>query len=381
MLNIGDYDRVVSQIYEAALVPTQWDLALTTMINLFAPREWEVAMVIWERIDPPMGRFIGTAGVHDLARSSYLEYFAGQQDWSRRGHELPIGKVVHSDELIPREEFRETAFCQHFLHPWGFEVALMANLDRDNKDHMGIVCPGPADLDPGDLREAIIRLTPHFQRATRISRRIGEADLRAETATHVLDNSPYCVMALGPRMELLLANAKAQRLLERGDGFQLIDKRIKPDDPATARKLEAMAAGRSEHPSINFSVTGRDGQRFVLQALAVSAEQSGQFAAHASGAALMIIGGQRIDITQTSVQALQSGFGLTGAEARLAAFLLEGSGVRGYAHSRGVSLEAGKYLLKSIYAKTGLSNQTELIALLREAPLGWGQPLPAIGSP
>ena len=28
--------------------------------------------------------------------------------------------------------------------------------------------------------------------------------------------------------------------------------------------------------------------------------------------------------------------------------------------ARGVSVEAGKYLLKSIYAKTGLSNQTEL---------------------
>jgi DNA-binding CsgD family transcriptional regulator len=92
----------------------------------------------------------------------------------------------------------------------------------------------------------------------------------------------------------------------------------------------------------------------------------------------MIVGGQRIDITEASIDALQRGFDLTAAEARLAAFLLEGSGVRGYADARGVSLEAGKYLLKSIYAKTGLSNQTELIALLREAPVGWGKPLPAI---
>jgi hypothetical protein len=43
--------------------------------------------------------------------------------------------------------------------------------------------------------------------------------------------------------------------------------------------------------------------------------------------------------------------------------------------ARGVSINAGKYLLKSIYAKTSLSNQAALVALLREAPLGWGMPI------
>jgi hypothetical protein len=144
MLDLGKYDRVVTQIYEAALEPAQWDIALTSMINLFGPHEWEVAMVLWERIDPPSGRFIGAAGVNDLARSAYLQYFAGKNEWSRLGHEMAIGRVVHSDDLIRRDTFRETAFCQHFLQPWGFEVALIGNLDRDNLDHMGLVCPGPA---------------------------------------------------------------------------------------------------------------------------------------------------------------------------------------------------------------------------------------------
>ena len=215
MLDLAKYDLVVSQIYEAALVPSHWDVALTSLINLFGPREWEVAMVVWERLDPAMGRFIGTAGVHELARDAYLEYFAGRQDWSIRGHELPTGQVVHSDELIAREIFRETPFYKNFLGPWGFEVALIGNLDRHDRDHMGIVCPGPPDLDPGDLREAIVRLTPHFQRAARISRRIGEADLRTAAATDLLDSSPYCVMALGADLELLLANSQAKELLER----------------------------------------------------------------------------------------------------------------------------------------------------------------------
>ncbi|MGL5839563.1 MAG: helix-turn-helix transcriptional regulator [Sphingorhabdus sp.] len=375
MLNLNDYDKVVSQIYEAALVPAYWDVALTSMINLFGPREWETAMVVWERIDPPMGRFIGAAGVHELARPAYLTYFAGQSVWSVRGHDVPVGHVFHTDDLISREELRATSFYQNYLKPWGLEVAIMGSLDRHDKAHMAICCPGPPDLDPGDLFEAVVRLTPHFQRAARISRRIGEADMRAATATDLLDTSPYSVMALDANLQVLLANAKAELLLEIGVGAAPFQRQLTPEDSSVMRQLRAMASGKCDERSVTFTARMCDGSRVLISALAVSREQGGQFASNISGTALMIIGGQRADISDDVIDALQNCFGLTGAEARLAAFLIEGSGVQGYANYRSVSIEASKYLLKSIYAKTGLSDKTELIALLREAPLGWGSPL------
>lgn len=240
---------------------------------------------------------------------------------------------------------------------------------------MAIVCPGPSDIDPGDRLEAVVRLTPHFQRAARISRRIGEADMRAASAASLLDSSPYCVVALDESLRVLLANSKAQDALEVSTGVAPFTALLRPEEPRTVAKLKAMAAGKSTDRSLTFTAALPGGGRVLISALAVSPEQGGQFASKAGGTALMLIGGQRVSISDAAVDTLQQGFGLTGAEARLAAFLVEGSGVRGYAEYRGVSLEAGKYLLKSIYAKTGLSNQTELVALLREAPLGWGPPL------
>ncbi len=377
MLNLSDYDRVVSQIYEAALVPAQWDIALTSMIDRFAPREWHVAFVVWERLEPAAGRFIGSAGVHPLAQDAYLQHFAGRHEWSIRGHRLPLGKVVLSDELIDRNEFKQSQFYKHFLGPWGYELALLGMLDRQGPDHMGIVCPGPPDLDPGQLREAITLLTPHIQRAARISRRIGEADMRAATATDLLNSSPYSVIAVGTGLELLMANRMGQALLNRGGGISLAQGHLKISDPATARELAAMAAGTSNEHSLTFTALSGDGAELLMTALSVSREHGERFASEAGGCALMLVGGQRMGISDEVVAALQQSFDLTAAEARLAGFLIQGSGVRGYSADRGVSLEAGKYLLKGIYAKTGLSNQTELVALLREAPLGWGKPLPA----
>ncbi len=375
MLNISDYDRVVSHIYEAALVPAHWDIALTSLVDLFAPREWHVAFVVWERLDPPAGRFIGSAGVHPLAQEAYLKYFAGRHEWSVRGHEMPLGKVVLSDELIERDSFKETGFYKNFLGPWGYELALLGMLDRQGPDHMGIVCPGPPNVDTSTLCEAITMLTPHIQRAARISRRIGEADMRANTAADLLDTSPYAVIALGPDLEFLMANRRGQALLEHGNALVLQNQRLKITNRETARRLTEMAGGRSREHAITFTANGSDGAEVLMTAIAVAPKHGESFASKAGGAALMLVGGQRIDITDSMIEALQTGFDLTPSEARLASFLIEGSGVRGYAADRGVSQEAGKYLLKGIYAKTGLSNQTELVAMLREAPLGWGEPL------
>lgn len=139
--------------------------------------------------------------------------------------------------------------------------------------------------------------------------------------------------------------------------------------------LAAMARGETSERAFAFTLGDQNGERLVMTALAVEQGQSGQFANRASGASLMIIGGQHITPSEATITALRQSFDLTAAEARLAAHLVEGSGVEGYARARGVSLNAGKYLLKSIYAKTSLSNQAALIAMLREAPLGWGTPL------
>lgn len=375
MISIAHYDHVVSEIYEAALVPTNWDVALTSLINLFAPREWEVALLAWERLDPPMGRFIGAAGLHQRARDTYLAAFAGRHDWTVRGHGLKVGSVVHSDEIIAREGFLQTPFYQHYVGPWGFEVALIGMLDRQKRDHMAICCPGPPDIDPGDLRTAIVRLTPHFQRAVRISRRIGEADLRSATAAAMLDNSPYCVIALGPDLEILLANAAADALLDGSAGISRRQTRLLIDNPKILAELKQLARGELPLRSLTFMLDDPAGGQFMMQALGVDQRQSDHFANRAGGTAVMLVGGQRLLVSENLVISLQQAFDLTAAEARLAAFLIEGSGVDGYARARGVTHNAGKYLLKGLYAKTGLSNQTELIALLREVPLGWGKPL------
>jgi DNA-binding CsgD family transcriptional regulator len=68
------------------------------------------------------------------------------------------------------------------------------------------------------------------------------------------------------------------------------------------------------------------------------------------------------------IDRLAAWFGLTPAEARLAASLSAGAALDGYAARRNVSMNAVRFLLKGIYRKTGVESQAQLVAKLRDLP-------------
>lgn len=371
MVSLSAYDRVIHEIYEAALVPSHWDVALSHLISAFSPRGWEVAFLIWERHSPAAGRFLGAAGVVPMARDIYLARFAGANEWSQGARKMRVGEVRHSDEIVSRDRFRRGALYQDFLRHWDFAVSIVGILDRHGPDQLGLVVPGPQSQPPGELTQAIPMLMPHLYRATRISRRIGEADLRAATASDMLNNSPYAVFALGPDMQLLMANARGTAMIDSGAAMTLRGDRLKLTDAASHAELLAMSRSRGQNRTFGVNFTDSAGRTHIFSALSVSQSLGNQLDNRAGGATVMLVGGQRIGVSGELVAQIEQSFGLTAAEARLAGCLLEGSGIEGYMHDRNVSKHAAKFILNSIYSKVGISNQVQLIALLREAPLGW----------
>jgi DNA-binding CsgD family transcriptional regulator len=65
---------------------------------------------------------------------------------------------------------------------------------------------------------------------------------------------------------------------------------------------------------------------------------------------------------------LSAAFGLTAAEAKLAARLASGAGIDIAAASLGVSRETARTQLKAVFAKTNTTRQAELTALIARLP-------------
>jgi DNA-binding CsgD family transcriptional regulator len=82
----------------------------------------------------------------------------------------------------------------------------------------------------------------------------------------------------------------------------------------------------------------------------------------AAGLAFMI---ERIDGETAKVQdEWTTRFALTPAEIRLAAYVVHGGTVAGYAKQHAVSRNTARNQLQAIYGKTGTHRQAELVALL-----------------
>ena len=63
-------------------------------------------------------------------------------------------------------------------------------------------------------------------------------------------------------------------------------------------------------------------------------------------------------------EALRAAFGLTAAEARLAAQLVGSGSLNAAADALGIAKETARNQLKAVFAKTGTHRQAELVALL-----------------
>lgn len=370
-LTLDLFDRTVADIYEAALDPSHWDVAMAGIINRTAPPRWDIAFLLWEHLRPPGGRFVGAFGVAEYARQGYLAAFAGRNPWSTHGHALPVGTLVHTDSLLTREEFRECELYRSFLCTWDIDSALIGVIDRAGPQHLGLVVPGP-DTGPVDgLIDAVRRYLPHIQRATRISRRLGEANLRAANAEAALDSSPSATLVLGPNLEVLFANRYARDFLESPIAAER-DGQLWLHDRKAQAAVVALANGTDRSPSAALTIEddGADIWRGLAMRLDTPSAQT--LAGPIEGGRILLVGSSNPGgISQSEVDRYIEWFGMTPAEARLATLLAQGQSLESAAKARGVSVNAERFLLRGIFDKTGVKRQGELVALLRDAPAGW----------
>jgi DNA-binding CsgD family transcriptional regulator len=370
---LAAYDAVIADIYEAALSPSHWDVALAGIINRSAPPMWDVAFLIWENIAPPSGRFVGTVGVNDFARAGYLQAFVGRNPWSEQAHGLPTGTVVHTDELVARDQFRKSMLYQAYLSNWNLDVAIIGQVDRSGASRLGLVLPGPDTGDISNLFDAVRRYLPHIQRATRISRKLGEANLRAANAEAALERSIGPTIILSEDLEILFANSHAQALLDHGYASER-GGRLSLTDPAIIADLKMLAKGSAQAPSMAFSLEVEGKPEFRILAMRIETPLERTLGGTIDGGAILLVGSRfQGGVRAETMENYIHWFGLTPTEARLAAMLAQGNSLEDFANSRGVSINAGRFLLKGIFAKTGTSKQAQLVSLLRDAPDGWIQ--------
>ncbi|MEP9360993.1 helix-turn-helix transcriptional regulator [Sphingomonas sp. KR3-1] len=360
------FDRLIGQIYECALDPSQWDATIEQIRLALCPPEWRTAFLMLERRDPPSARFIASTNVGPGVESTYSAVFAYSNPWSQRGWLARNGQLIDTDDILPREELRRTSLYKNFLAAMNVDRTLCLMLDRRDGERLGLLLIGPGDRNLSLLRRGLRVLGPHIQRAVRISQRIASVEVLASAARAAANRSRYAMISLDKDLNILSVNDRVAHYEETGL-ITTAGGRLTFVDPASQQKLAKM--GLSSRDDLAFQAIDRAGRERPVLGVLIEPKAIPIIGGAIADAAMIITIGSGVgEAPVLGIDRLAQWFGLTPTEARVVTALVDGQTPQDYAASNGVSVNAVRFHLKHIFLKTETASQAQLVARIGQMP-------------
>jgi DNA-binding CsgD family transcriptional regulator len=360
------FESVTHAFFEAAAVPSLWPGALHALA-LACNAEGAAAH------SADGVRTIGTVFSEATARLHYdfVTRWRAPELNSHRSRGLALldrgwrGALTENDIFTPAEIARDP-FHQEFIIPSGF--ASFAGLVLAKAPNLMLSAsiyrrPTQGHYERSEI-ELINKLVTHLRAAGRVAMRIGMSATLRMTEAFTASGQP--VALIGRDGRVVHMSAPFERLVR--DGIHVKRGRLGCWQPEADRDLRvaidraATYDGIVREPSASIILPRRNGLRpLIADVIPVLGAAQDIFHLVSALAILTDLEAANFNPAET---ALQRAFGLTPAEARLAAQIATGRTLPEIALTERTARETLRSRLKAIFDKTGTGRQTELALLL-----------------
>ncbi|HVI98457.1 MAG TPA: helix-turn-helix transcriptional regulator [Sphingomonas sp.] len=359
--------ELIETIYAAALHVDLWPKALVRLADL--TRSEIPALVL---VRASAGRVTGIAPRIDPgAMRTYGEHWIHRNPLEQATRFCPALEITSPETVMGAGEFARTPIYNEWSRPSGLgTVELKTNLRFDNgvPTILNINRKHGAD-DYSSEEVAIFALAArHAARAVEVGRAVSDNAVGAEAMAAMLDERGECVILVDRRARILFATRRALALLKAGDALHT-------DGPAAAIAgrpgvLERLVASchridRAHGGGGSVTIHRRGRRALGLTVAPFRPLPVDEAVGWCSAVPTAIITVTDPDARyERSLERWRARFGLTPSEARFALEIVSGGGRRAAARRFGISESTARTHLTSIFAKTGVSRQAELVALL-----------------
>jgi DNA-binding CsgD family transcriptional regulator len=288
---------------------------------------------------------------------------------------LPPGKVVTQQELVPDKELLASEYYLNYLKPIGLlHILGVDTVEPDGMEARLRVARRPDEAGFGSQHKSLCeQLLPHLRRAIQIHARLSRTESERDLYADAVDQLAVATLVLDERGRVLNTNAVAQQLLDNGDGLTLSDGCLHLGDRRADTQLQelirnAIAAQRAGTTGMARALriprpSGLKDHGLVLRPVPLSEWAEGQ----SSPCVAVFINDPELKDPGDSRESdalLQQLFQLTPAEASLALKLARGLSLAEICAQQNISQHTARAQLKSVFAKTGVSRQAELVRLM-----------------
>lgn len=362
--------HIQDAVYEAGLSPDRWQGVVDGLSNLFPGSK---SVLITENISRRKGVAFAYSGFSDAIIDKYCHHLAPINPWIPVTQNLPLLSPAISDDILPSSAFRDTEFYDEFIVAEGgvessAGIKLFQGADQFAmlNVHYGT---GMAEHYNTSVPELLRSLVPHLRNAIDLNRRL--LNTPNELVRSMVEASNMATIVLTSDGKIWLANSAAQDLLEARFAARLDSaEQLVVADPDCDKALKtlktALLHGRSTIGSEQ-SVTLRDRTRGKWSFIPYCGARYAQSAWFEGSVPLIlatfqpIAEGGRFDLSSFSNE-----FGLTPAETRLASQIASGRSLKDASAAFGIGIGTARNQLKSVFQKTGVHRQTELVAMISQ---------------
>jgi DNA-binding CsgD family transcriptional regulator len=377
MSNSGeDVLKLVGMTYEAVLDESKWGAFLEAFARAAGSSSGYLRSTdLMNKVDV----FV-SIGYDPAMKTSYANHFI-KLDYYSTFYKAAAVNVVGHDQMtnlvgISQSEQRRTEYYNDYILRLGsHDHAMGVVLAREG--HQTVQFATQRSRHVGEYGEEELRLmnllAPHVSRAVQIHRKISHVTAEKEWALGALDQLRMSVILTNASGTPLFANRAAELMLTEGDGINTHQGKLILSNPSeTARFYKLIDDAAKGAPGTNrggdMRITLRGSEYLQCLVMPIPLEFTARWnIGLASGCVAVFL--SKPGGLQLPPQRLAEQYGLTPAEGRLAAKLTALRSVEQASDELCISVHTARSQLKSIFAKTGVQSQSELLMLLATGTL------------
>ena len=284
---------------------------------------------------------------------------------------LPWGEVVTLDQCSPYSQLEQTELYKFCMKPLDIYHMIGMDLRNANGQRFSVrFCRAKSspNFEP-DVKAFLTLMAGHIQRAVANGIQLINLDHERRLYSKTLTGKSIGIVTLDEKAKVLSRNSVADDLLRQKDGFHIVNDLIHFESAKNKTKFYEYLA--------DILKAQKNGEQAAVHALSVE-RPSGKAPLEVLIKPIMI--DPSVEPSRTphmmvfinapdkdydiDIKILMALYQLTRAESLLAKHLAEGANLDQSAEMLGISRNTARAQLRSIFAKTGVSQQSMLVSLI-----------------
>jgi DNA-binding CsgD family transcriptional regulator/PAS domain-containing protein len=362
---------VLDAIYDAAAAPDLWNVALNRLSGFFG---CTVATLIDRNIRTSLGRGVAV-GVDAASQAEFFSVWGARNPFVQALRQIAPNAIDTDQDILPKQKLMKSDYYNGFMRQRDMHSLLRFTLQKDQDYHQSISIMGPrsmGDFGKDDVERCKMFL-PHLQRSAKVTRHLTASTSLMQSVHNTLEVHPDGIILMNRSGQILFTNRTAVSMAAASDSFVLRRSRIlaiKSDDNNELQRLIATAIGINRGPTDArgdaIQLTRSNGARSYIAVVAPLPRSCDLHEATVPVAYIIVSDPARI--SSGSSPLFKKLFGLTTAEVRIAERIMNGETPEQAAEALEIGIATARTHLSSIFHKTDVKRQSELVKLLVRLP-------------